>query len=173
MSVRQDVAMNISKKVAALAVAGGLLLGGGAAVAYASSTTDSSPVVNVQTPTTTAPSNTTTTTAPAPSGQRHGRDKVRRGLKARRILRNAVHADVIVKDDNGQYVTVTYDRGSVTEATATSIKLHRADGHDVTITVNADTKVRGAANAAAVKLGAEAVVVSRGGTATRILQKRS
>lgn len=87
------------------------------------------------------------------------------------VARRAVHGDLVVKDKDGAYVTVTFDRGTVSSASATSITVDRPDGQQVTLTVDADTKVHGKASAAEVETGKAAIVVSRTGTATQILQR--
>ena len=89
------------------------------------------------------------------------------------IARRSVHADLVVKDKDGTYVTITVDRGTVTAASATSITLDRPDGKQVTLAVTTDTKVRGVASVAALQTGKAAVVVSRSGTATQIGQRKA
>jgi hypothetical protein len=138
--------MTIRKNVAALAVAGAVVLGAGGAVAWAQTTGGS----------TTTPS-AASTDVPA--------------RLIRPLARRAVHGDIVVKDKDGNYVTVTFDRGSVAAASATSVTLTRPDGPAVTVTVTADTKVHGAATAADLKIGQDAIVVSRAGTATQIVQR--
>jgi hypothetical protein len=76
-----------------------------------------------------------------------------------------------VKDKTGAYITVTFDRGTVTAASATSITLSRADGQSTTLTIDANTKFHGVASVAALQTGKPAVVMSRTGTATQIFQK--
>jgi len=80
--------------------------------------------------------------------------------------------DVVVKAKDGSYVTVTFDRGTVTAASATSVTLQRPDTNQpVTLAVDTNTKVHGVASAADLKVGQDAVVVSRSGTATQIFQR--
>ncbi len=152
--------LSLRQKLAAVGVAGAVVLGAGGAVAWAQTGGTS---------TTTPPAASTPSTSPSPSAAA----KVAGALDLRAIARRSVHGDVVVKDKDGQYVTVTFDRGTVTAASATSITLTRPDGPSVTLTVNADTKVHGPASAAAVVAGKDAVVVSRSGTATQILQRKN
>jgi hypothetical protein len=142
-----NLTISTRKKLAALGVASAVVLGTGGAVAWAQ----------------TGGSGDTTTT-PAASAD-HG------GRRIRPLARHGVHGDIIVKDKTGAYVTVTFDRGSVTAASATAVTLDRPDGQSVTLAVTADTKVHGAASAAELTVGKPAVVVSRSGTATQIAQR--
>jgi hypothetical protein len=143
--------LSLRQKVAALGVAGAVVLGTGGAVAWAQSGGD-------------APSTTAPGAAAAPA-----RPDV--PVKALRSLaRRAVHGDVVVKAKDGSFVTVTFDRGTVTAANDTSVTLQRPDNQTVTLAVNGDTKVHGAASAAALQTGKDAVVISKSGTATQILQ---
>jgi hypothetical protein len=152
-----NIKLSLRQKLAAVGVAGAVILGAGGAVAYAQTTG----------PTTTTPPASSSTNSPS-TGQGQ---VARAGLRA--LARRAVHGDVTVKDKDGQFVTVTFDRGTVTAASATSITLQRPDDQIVTLTVDANTKVHGPASAAAVQTGKTAVVVSRGGTATQILQPKN
>jgi hypothetical protein len=152
--------LSLRQKLAAVGVASAVVLGTGGAVAWAQTGGTS---------TTTPPASAAPPAAPAPSTGAKGAG----ALDLRGVARRSVHGDVIVKDKSGQYVTVTFDRGTVTAASATSITLTRPDGPTVTLTVNADTKVHGPASAAAVATGKDAVVISRSGTATQILQRKN
>ena len=144
------IKLSFRQKIAAVAVAGAVVLGAGGAVAWAQTGGDGGSA------TTTAPG----AAAPAPADV---------PARARRPLaRRAVHGDVVVKAKDGTYVTVTFDRGTVTAASATSVTLLRPDtSQPVTLTVDASTKVHGVASAADLKVGQPAVVVSRSGTATQ------
>lgn len=84
-------------------------------------------------------------------------------LKARKGLMGAVHADVKVIKADGSNVSFSFDRGSVTAASATSVTLKRADGPSVTKNISADTKLRGT-----LAVGGKAAVFSQGGAATLI-----
>ncbi|MCU1463892.1 MAG: hypothetical protein JWO37_3967 [Acidimicrobiales bacterium] len=89
----------------------------------------------------------------------------------RALLRRGVHGDVIVKDKNGTFVTVTFDKGKVTGHTGSSITVERPDGKSVTLTLDAATTYRGIASAADIRDGKGAIVVSKGGTATTVAQR--
>ena len=85
-------------------------------------------------------------------------------LKAKKGLMGAVHADVKLIKADGSAVAFSFDRGSVTAASATSVTLKRADGPSVTKSISADTKLRGK-----LAVGGKASVFSKGGAATVIL----
>jgi hypothetical protein len=148
-----DMTMKLSlrQKLAALGVAGAVVLSTGGAVAWAQSGGDS--------PSTTAPPAASDARADLPA------------KAVRPLARRAVHGDVVVKAKDGTFVTVTFDRGTVTAASESSVTLQRPDDQTVTLTVNADTKVHGASSAATLQVGQPAVVVSKAGTATQILQR--
>ena len=152
---QEEMFKSTRHKLAAAALVGAVTLGAGGAVAWAQ-TTGGSP--------TTAPAPSAPTT-PAPSTPSRGHADL--GAVARR----AVHGDLVVKDKTGAYVTVTFDRGTVTAASATSITLSRADGQSTTLTINATTKVRGVTSVGALQTGKPAVVTSRNATASQIFQK--
>ena len=85
-------------------------------------------------------------------------------LKTRKGLMGAVHADVEFIKADGSTVSFSFDRGSVTAASNTSVTLKRADGPSVTKSISADTKLRGK-----LAVGGKAAVFSKGGAATAIL----
>jgi len=148
---RMNLRLSFTQKIAGVAVAVAVVLDAGGAGAWAQTGHGSSP-----------------TTAPASPTQ--PADVPARALRP--LARRAVHGDVVVKAKDGSYVTVTFDRGAVTAASATSVTLQRPDTNQpVTFSVDANTKVHGVASAADLKVGQQAVVVSRSGTATQILQR--
>src|SRR6516165_3959201 len=110
---------NTRHKLAAAVMVGAVTLGAGGAVAWAQTSGGS-----------------TSTTAPAAPQARAG---------IRRAIRTAVHGDVAAKDKSGAYVTVTFDRGTVTATSATSITISRADGQTATLAIDTNTKVHGVA----------------------------
>jgi hypothetical protein len=85
-------------------------------------------------------------------------------LKAKKGLMGAVHADVKLIKADGSSKAFSFDRGSVTAASATSVTLKRADGPSVTKSISADTKLRGK-----LAVGGKAAVFSQGGAATVVL----
>ncbi|HEY1281395.1 MAG TPA: hypothetical protein VGF22_17080 [Acidimicrobiales bacterium] len=149
-----NLKLSLRQKIVGLAVAGAVVLGAGGAVAWAQTGGGSSP-----------------STAPAaPAAGAQAADVPLRALRP--LARRAVHGDVVVKAKDGSYVTVTFDRGTVSAASATSVTLQRPDTtQPVIVTVDANTKVHGVASVADLKVGQEAVVVSRSGTATQIFQR--
>jgi hypothetical protein len=86
--------------------------------------------------------------------------------KEQGLLKRPVHADIDAIKANGAAVQVTLDRGRVTASSPASITLMRPDGVSVTLAVAQTTKVRGV-----VSVGARALVLSRGGTASLILTR--
>jgi len=143
------ITLSLKQKIVGVVVAGAVVLGTGGAVAWAQ-TGGGAP------PSTAAPSQSADVPAKA----------------LRPLARRAVHGDVVVKAKDGSYVTVTFDRGTVTAASDTSVTLQRPDTNQpVTFTVDANTKVHGVASAGALQTGKDAVVISKAGTATQILQR--
>ncbi|HET9443463.1 MAG TPA: hypothetical protein VFO65_09070 [Acidimicrobiales bacterium] len=88
------------------------------------------------------------------------------------LLGRAVHGTVTVPaPEGGGWQEVTFDRGKVDEATdGSKVVLDRADGETVTIGLTADTKYHGVENAEALVDGRPALVVSKDGKATHVLQ---
>jgi hypothetical protein len=87
------------------------------------------------------------------------------------LLRRADHGTVEVKNKDGQWVTVTFDRGTVTAADASSITLQRPDGQSVTIALTSGTRYRGVSSADQVATGKPAIVASdSGGDALLVAQ---
>jgi hypothetical protein len=85
-------------------------------------------------------------------------------LKAGKGFMGAVHADVKLIKADGSTVSFSFDRGSVTAASDTSVTLKRVDGPSVTKSISADTKLRGK-----LAVGGKAAVFSQGSAATAIL----
>jgi hypothetical protein len=121
------MSITITKKVAALGVAGVAVLGGGAA-AFAATTGGSD-----------GASSTPPSTAAPASATAHPGGAGRLGAIARRTD----HGVFEVKSKDGTWVTVTVDRGTVEAASATSITLDRPDGQKATIAVDTATKFHG------------------------------
>lgn len=87
------------------------------------------------------------------------------------LVGRAVHGTVVVPAEGDTWQTVTFDRGVVDEATdGSKIVLMRPDGEKVTIALNADTKYHGIPDAAGIKEGRQAMVISKEGTATQVMQ---
>ena len=161
MLTLMTIHLSMRKKLAAVGVGAAVLLGTGGAVAWAQT---SGPT----------PTTTPATTAPASAAAPASKPAATVGRPViRAVARRTVHADLIVKDKSGAYVTVTIDRGTVSAVNATSITLDRADGKQATLTINNDTKVHGVASVSAVQTGKAATVVSRDGTATQIVQAKA
>ena len=88
-------------------------------------------------------------------------------------LGRAVHGEVVVPGENDTWQTVTFDRGTVDEATdGAKIVLDRPDGQTVTLALTADTKYHGIDGAGALQEGKPATVVSKDGKATQVVQGR-
>lgn len=94
------------------------------------------------------------------------------GLPGPDVLGRAIHGSLLVPGPNSTWQTVTFDRGKVDAATTgTRIVLDRADGQQVSLALTADTAYHGVDGAASLKVGQPALVVSKDGTATHVLQK--
>ncbi len=89
------------------------------------------------------------------------------------LLGKAVHGSVVVPGPTeGTWQTVTFDRGKVDATTDGSrIVLDRPDGETVTIALTADTKYHGIADAAGIKKGEPAMVISKDAKATQVVQR--
>jgi hypothetical protein len=90
-----------------------------------------------------------------------------RGGDAPPAVRAAVHADVTVINAKGESKSLTWDKGTVSAKSDTSITLSRKDGKSVTLKIDSNTKTHGN-----VAQGQPALVVSSKGTATAILGAR-
>jgi hypothetical protein len=150
--------LNLRKKLVAAGVAATVVVGTGGAVAWAQ---------------TSGPSTTTAPPATAAANANPNASAATGLPFLRTVARRVIHADLIVKDKDGQFVTVTVDRGTVAAVNAGSITLDRPDGKQVTLTINGDTAVHGVASVTAVQTGKAAIVASRNGAATQILQAKS
>ena len=133
------------RRMAAVLV-GTLVLAGGA-YAYAA-----------ESPTTAPPSDS------APAAARPGPDH-HRGQ-----LRRAVHGDLVVRTKDG-FENVSFDRGKVTAASASSITIERPDGVSVTKAVTPETRFKGIDSADQLEPGKGALVVSKGDGAVLIAQR--
>ncbi|MGH9151130.1 MAG: hypothetical protein ACRD03_01715, partial [Acidimicrobiales bacterium] len=113
--------------------------------------------------------------AEAGPAARHGMKHLRRGpggAFGAFPLGRAVHGTVTVPDGEGGWREVTFDRGTVDEATDGSrIVLDRPDGPTVTVALTPDTEYHGIADAAAIVAGRPALVVSRDGAALHVAQR--
>ncbi|MDQ1374050.1 MAG: hypothetical protein QOJ09_1388 [Actinomycetota bacterium] len=139
------------KNIAAVAVAAiGLSAG---AIGWAAAGTGDSPA---------SPGAPTSTTAFAGKG--------RGGGQGPELLRRTVHGDLKVQRGDG-FETVTLDRGTVAAVDSTSLTLHRADGVDVTVALDDQTRYRGVDGAASVQKDRPAIVVSKDGTARLVAQR--
>lgn len=89
------------------------------------------------------------------------------------ILGGAVHGDLVVPNrDAAGFGNVSFDRGKVTDASATSITVMRADGQSATKAIDSATRVRGVQSADQLKTGSDAIVVSRGDRAVFVGQRQ-
>jgi hypothetical protein len=139
----------------------GLAVIGGGAAAAATATGASRPAVDLAAATAATPGPST-----SPNSGRHAGHAGRLA----RLARRAVHGDVIVKTKNG-YETVTFDRGTVSAASASSITIQRPDGVSVTEGLSPTTRYKGISGAIAVATGRPAIVISHDGTALAVAQR--
>jgi len=119
-----------------------------------------------------APERPTTTTLEPGSAQPKSRPGGARGeaRRARRFARRAIHGDLIVRSRQG-FENVTFDKGDVVRHSATSITVKRADGVEVTKTIDGSTRFRGIQSADGIVDGRPALVVSKGETAVLVAQR--
>ncbi len=100
--------------------------------------------------------------------QQFGRDK-----RAPGPLGRAVHGDLVVRGEDGQFENLTFDRGTVNGATdASRLVLDRPDGKQVTLELTAETRYRGVDGAAQLREGERAMATSRDGKALSVHQRR-
>jgi hypothetical protein len=122
-------------------------------------------------PTISAATSSALTAAPSASSSATPSEKPSRGARGDEGGRRAflprlgrpVHAEAVVKDKDGKFVTVYTQRGEVTAVSATSITLKSADGFTSTYAVSAETRIgkhRKAAKIGDVKVGDVARVIA-------------
>ena len=86
-------------------------------------------------------------------------------------LHRAIHGDLIVPGQQG-FQNVSFDRGALTAASASSVTVQRPDGTSVTKSVDQSTRFRGVKAATDLQTGAPALVVSKGDVAIAVFQPR-
>jgi hypothetical protein len=154
------VAISFGKKLAGAALAGAVALGAGTAAMAASGGGAASP---------TAPaSGTLTAKAAGAAGAK---------VKGAGILRRADHGDIEVqvkaaKGAPKAWETITFDKGNVTDVAADHISVARPDGQSVTLKIDATTKFHGVTDVAGMQKDKPAIVLSKAGLATQILQAK-
>lgn len=86
------------------------------------------------------------------------------------LLKGAIHGDLLIRAEDGATRTVTFDRGKITDISATSITIERPDSVSVSKNLTDQTVFNGTPKD---KLQAEmrVLVVSSGDTAERVLSK--
>lgn len=87
------------------------------------------------------------------------------------LLGRTVHGELIVRNREGAFEKVMVDRGSVTAVGADSITLRRPDDVDVTVELDDQTRYVGVDGASAVQKDRPAMVVSKDGAATMVMQR--
>jgi hypothetical protein len=98
-------------------------------------------------------------------------------VKGAGILRRADHGDIEVqvkaaKGAPKTWETITFDKGTVTDVAADHISVARPDGQSVTLKIDATTKFHGVTDVAGVQKDKPAIVLSKAGVATQILQAK-
>jgi hypothetical protein len=89
----------------------------------------------------------------------------------REILNRTDHAVFTVKF-KGSWVTLTFDRGTVTAISPTSITVQRPDGGMATLTINSTTKIGRKLPTTAIPTGSRVSVLSENGVALRIVEMK-
>jgi len=143
--------LHVGKKVAGIAVAGAVVLGGAGAAAWAD-TTGGGRAPSIGNP---------------PAATAHPRL-----ARLRSILAAADHGSLEIKDQNGTWITVGFDRGRVTDVATDHVTLARPDGQSVTLKLTPDTRYRGVTGEADVRTGNGAVVVSNADGTARLVAQR-
>ncbi len=158
------------RRVAAGAIALTVAVGGGAAAvatSWPSATTvpAGAPVAALATtgPTTSTPASPVT---PAGTSATH-----RRRATIRDVLARTDHAVFTVKL-KGSWVTLTFDRGTVTTISASAVTVQRPDGGVATLAITSTTKIGRKLPATAIPAGARVVVLSENGVALRIVEMK-
>jgi hypothetical protein len=83
----------------------------------------------------------------------------------------AVHGDLIVRNQDGGYVPVTFDRGALESVGSDQLTIARPDGVKVTVKLDGETRYRGVASKDELRTGEGALVVSEDGVATMVGQR--
>ena len=102
-------------------------------------------------------------------GEREGRR--RKGPGGPHMLGRAIHGDLIVRGENGQWENVTVDRGTVTAITESSIEIERPDGKKVTAALDENTRYGPDRDRTDIQTGQPAMVVQKDGKAVMVAQK--
>lgn len=95
----------------------------------------------------------------------------KRGKGPKLLGKNVIHVDVSAIGRNGQTRTLAIDKGKVSAKGASSVTITRADNVAVSLTVDANTKIRsreGQLTLAQLAVGAEVVAFSSAGKALLI-----
>ncbi len=110
--------------------------------------------------------------SPAPSlSSTPGTTPLAKGTNRRRILKRAVHVEVVAKTSSG-YETVDIDRGAVQSVSSGSITITRPDGPQVTAKITPTTKFQGTQQGQ-VQQGQRVVVIQTGGNALSVSVPRA
>ncbi|MDA8147217.1 MAG: hypothetical protein M0Z93_00370 [Actinomycetota bacterium] len=150
------------RRVAAGAIALTVAVGGGAAAVVTS--WPSATAVPTALPVTALATNGQTS-PPGASTIHHRRATIRA------ILARTDHAVFTVKLKGG-WVTLTFDRGTVTAISPTAVTVQRPDGGVATLAINSTTKIGGKHPATAIPTGSRVVVLSENGVALRIVEMK-
>lgn len=142
-----------------IAVVGAVAALGVGGTAYAASSSSSA---------TPAPVSPAAATPTSPTAGRAGAARP----KVRSLLQRADHGTLELKV-KGQWVTYTFDRGTVESISSTAITVQRPDGQTVTEKIGPGTRYVGVGSESAIQTDHPAMVVSSGGVAVRIRQRPS
>jgi len=122
-----------------------------------------------------SPSTTASPDARSDKGERHGHLGRHFGHG---IRGHGIHGEFVVKNGDGEFVTLLTQRGEVTAVDGDSITLKSEDGYTKTYTVNDDTRIRrdrDQAKIGDIKVGDEAAVTAEksgdGGTARTVIAR--
>ena len=95
----------------------------------------------------------------------------RKGRHGPHILGRAIHGDLIVRGEDGNWENVTVDRGTVTAINESSIEIERPDGQKVTAALDENTRYGPDRDRSDIQVGQPAMVVQKDGKAVAVMQK--
>jgi hypothetical protein len=138
-TIRREHRMKDLTKIVVAGVSTAALAGGiGAGLAYADTPTDGKPTTSPTVTATSSPADTTPTAEPR--DKRDQNPDRRRPPRHLRFMARALHGEVTLAGE--KHRVIAFQRGTVEEASATSVTVKSKDGFVETYLLSEDTKVR-------------------------------